>query len=191
MQEGLTDASLEKHCALYVPFLRKLVLHDVWLAHRRGQVPGAARSSHLFYFVVNRPPSPTARLTDPQSHNLRKTLGSWAAGPDLCSMSLPRRPRRATAALEQQPLVHFLGKVVPGKKWLKRHTQHVCCELRRWRTRKKDGNGRVREQGGVLKRAKARAERLRKVSKNLGFTAVASLKKTQKGRPSSLESGTA
>ena len=41
--------------------------------------------------------------------------------------------------MEQKLLIGFLAKVVPGKKWLKGHTQHVCCELRRWRRRKRVG----------------------------------------------------
>ena len=35
---GLSHETLEKHLELHSRFLRKLVLHDVWLSHRRGEV---------------------------------------------------------------------------------------------------------------------------------------------------------
>ena len=57
VQEGQTHASLEKHCALCVPFMRKLVLHDVWLAHRHGEGPSGAKCSHFrclgFVFLLD------------------------------------------------------------------------------------------------------------------------------------------
>ena len=93
--------------------------------------------------------------------------------------------------MEQEPLVHFLGKVVPGKKWLQRHMQHVCCELRRWQTRQRDGSSQAREASGVSKQARVRAERLCKVFKHIGFTAVPPLaKKYARRAPSSVEPGT-
>ena len=37
VKEGLSHQTLEKHLKLGSPFLRKMVLHDLWLSHRVGE----------------------------------------------------------------------------------------------------------------------------------------------------------
>ena len=174
-RKGCRMHPLQKHCALYVPFLRRLVLHDVWLAHRHGQCRNVLCWHFLLIFVANRSHSQTAQFNWPDNapsggthwdHGRRRPASPLQVFPvgAKAGQQLPCEPpplpeaahgTRATGPLSR--------KVAPGKKRVKRHTQHVCCELRRWRTRKKDGSGRVREASCVSKRARVRDARLRKV----------------------------
>ena len=56
-----------------------------------------------------------------------------------------------------------------GFVWLLRHTQHLCCELRKWRRRSKQKQGRLRDVEGARQRARVRKVRLKQVHKQLGF----------------------
>ena len=70
--------------------------------------------------------------------------------------------------LEAPPLGRYLKMVIP-RGWKARHTQHLCCEYRRWLRRKVSKQGRVRSASGIEQRAALRAARIRKVFKKLGF----------------------
>ena len=39
VKEGITDETLKKTLQVHNAFLRKLILHDVWLSHGKGQEP--------------------------------------------------------------------------------------------------------------------------------------------------------
>ncbi|CAE7906252.1 unnamed protein product [Symbiodinium sp. KB8] len=63
-----------------------------------------------------------------------------------------------------------------GFVWLLRHTQHLCCELRKWRRRSKQKQGRLRDVEGARQRARVRKVRLKQVHKQLGFKQLPAVK---------------
>ena len=81
--------------------------------------------------------------------------------------------------MEEEPLKKYMKKTLPGGQWLKRHTQHVCCELRKWKTRLQKGKRRNRNLEGVAERARVRALRLRQVYRSLGFKSMPAVAKKQ------------
>lgn len=66
------------------------------------------------------------------------------------------------------PVNPYLQQVLP-RGFLLRHTQHACCELRKWIRRKREGKGRKRCTKGSVKRAEVRKRRLAKLWRHLGF----------------------
>ena len=69
------------------------------------------------------------------------------------------------AEMSRPELLPHVRHVIPGG-WLKRHSQHMACELRRWRGR---GAGRKNCQDGRALRKQRREERLRRNYRKLGF----------------------
>ena len=152
---GLTHESLEQILHVHSPFLRKLVLHDVYLSHRKGQLDSD---------IVGHGARPI----------LMKATG-FRGKPDSQAAinSAPERLGRLHAFLqanvERVAGPKVLRQVCPFG-WRKRHTQHMCCELRRWLRRKKAKRGRVRDAAAASARAELRTRRLCRVWKQLGFT---------------------
>ena len=50
---GITDATLREILEVHSPFLRKLILHDIWLSHGKGQESWPDFRS-LFFFLTNK-----------------------------------------------------------------------------------------------------------------------------------------
>ena len=148
VDEGLTHASLEKTLRVHVEFLRKVLLHDLWVSHRIGdgcdsQVVGWGARGVLRKATF---PSNARDSKDDRTvlDGVHKFLKKELASPQLAP---------------------YIRRVIPGP-WLKRHTQHMACELRRWRGR---ATGRKNSTEGRGLRQQQRAARLNRVYKKLGF----------------------
>ena len=129
-------------------FLRKLMLHDLYVTHRWGEldsalVGGGAREV-LMTATGFKGKRDSQRAMKQASDRLER-LHAWLTQ-------------------QLQPLERDIRKVLPYG-WLRRHTQHACCETRKWR----DRTGRGRKRGCTLARQAIRRRRLGKLWSHLGF----------------------
>ena len=137
------------------PFLRKLILHDVFVSHKCGEkdtdlVGGGARDICL-RATGWKGKTDSAHATREASKRLAK-LHHWLVK-------------------KLNPASQYVRQVLPYG-FLLRHAQHACCELRKWNRRKKQGKGRKRCAKGSIKRAETRSRRLTNLWRHLGFQKV-------------------
>jgi len=153
VRAGLSHESLETHVHVHSPFLRKLILNDLQLSHGLGEVDSNIVGTGALPELI-------------RSAGFR---GSEASAMKVASSRLlPKVHNKLAQRLETGPARDFLRKVIPGP-WKLKHTQHLCCELRRWKCRSQKKTGRFRDAAKAAARAVLRARRLKKTWQNLGF----------------------
>ena len=152
---GVSHKTLDTVFVVHNAFLRKLILHDLYVSHRVGEldtdvVGGGAREMCL-----------------------RGT--GWRGNTDSAKAmrEAPQRLARLHKWLDSKlkPLDRFVKQVLPHG-FLLRHAQHACCELRKWVLRKNARKGRKRCVLEAAQRAKVRRARVSKLWRCLGFKKI-------------------